>query len=143
MKATVVIKGNKREVPSGLPPLRWAELVQLYKANGMANEFPWTHPMLEYLEPEALLTVKAKALVWLEYTGVKPTDLSCWWEMRQGRKAGEVPYNQVAVAAEIDINGILHCGHCGARWTPDRYGEYGGRCNLCGYTWHINDSRRN
>ena len=62
-----VVVGNKREVPDKLPILEWMDRVETYVAQpDMLAELPWYDPVMEYLRPDELIKLIAKALVWAE-----------------------------------------------------------------------------
>ena len=131
----IVAVGNKRELPGGIPILAWWEKVAGYEHSTAIDNIPWFDPLLEYLTPEAMRRIKAKALVWHDIRGEWPTDITCWWEVRQGRKAGYVPWSTTLVDARVDEEGTLHCGNCKARGTPsigDVEERYPTGCKLCG-----------
>lgn len=139
LPSPVVVRGNRREVPPGLPILAWWEKVQEYRSQ--AVEVPWYHPDLEYLSPAALAQIRAKALVWFETTGRWPTDINCWGEIRRGRLNGNVPRRTAQTVGRVDDAGVLHCGECGARVSVNQDGTYGRdgnqRCNCCGIRWEV------
>ena len=134
-----VIVANKREIPPDVPPMVWWEKVNEYQATRAFTNLPWYDSQLEYLPPDSIDRVRAKALVWWELTGNLPTDITCWWEIRSARKNGELPLTNEVVDAHIDEAGILHCGYCKARWSANRDGTgHADRCfNLCGRLWRI------
>ena len=122
-----VLKGNVREIPGGMPPLAWHEKVLEYERDeaGLAR-LGWYDQVMEYLSPEELRRFRAKVRIWVEITGAWPDDLSCWWEVRQARKRGDVPMPHGAALGIVEDD-VLRCGKCGARWSdrPER-------CGLCG-----------
>lgn len=138
-----VIKGNKREIPGDIPITLWFDKVLEYEVSPVIAELPWYMPEMEYLTPDELARVRAKGLVWLEITGKLPSDVSCWWEIRQARKRGDIPATDEWTTALIDEDGILHCGHCKARWSSSTDGsEHANRCGLCGYRLAVIEDRR-
>ena len=139
-----VIVANKRELPPDIPPMAWWMKVNEYQESKAFAFLPWYDSQLEYLRPEELDRVRAKALVWLEITGNLPKDITCWWEIRNARKRGELPLSDEVVDARIDENGVLHCGHCAARWSSNSDGTpHGDRCfNLCGRLWRVVEDLR-
>ena len=138
-----VIKGNVREVPDSIPVGVWWDKINEYQDSGAAVALPWYMPEMEYLTPDELARTRAKGLVWLEVTGSLPVDVSCWWEIRQARKRGDIPASDEWTTALIDEGGILHCGHCNARWSPSDDGSpHADRCGLCGFKLAVIDDRR-
>jgi len=132
-----VFKGNKREVPGNLPPLVWRDKVLEYEQMDLL-ELAWFHPVMEYLSPDELQRVKAKALIWREITGEWPDDLAYWWEPRMARRRGDLPHGDTFALAHIDEDGVLHCGHCAARWSPHHDGSpQATRCKLCDVKWIV------
>jgi hypothetical protein len=131
-----VIKGNRREIPGGLPPGLWWDKVREYRASPVLATLPWYHPCLEYLRPDELAQMRAKALVWYVVTGDFPRDINCWWEVRQARKRGEIPARTDIVLSHVRDDGALVCGDCGARWAPHHDGTpQADECKLCGVRW--------
>ena len=129
--AISVIYGNKREVPPGLPEGEWWHLVEAWGRLPLHNfEVPY-YPSMEYRSPKDLQRIRAKIRVWHFATGEYPSDLSCWWEMRQGRKHQEIPPTDEIADYSFDKDGVLHCGKCNARWS----GFEEPRCGLCGVGW--------
>jgi hypothetical protein len=130
---TRVVKANKREVPNQLPILAWMDRVEAYVAQpDILAELPWYDPVIEYLRPDEMLKLKAKALVWAEETGALPKDISVWWEVRMGRRRGDVPPMAEIAVSTIDDKGVLHCGYCKARWSANFDGSpHPFRCKLC------------
>ena len=128
-----VVVGNKREVPNQLPILEWMDRVETYVAQpDLLAELPWYDPVMEYLRPDEMLKLKAKALVWAEETGALPKDVSVWWEVRMGRRRGDVPSTDEIAVSMIDEQSVLHCGYCKARWSANDDGSpYPDRCKLC------------
>lgn len=123
-----VIKANKREIPPGLPPGIWWDKVEDYSRNAeLLAAIPWWHSSMEYLSPNEMARVKAKALVWYEITGQWPTNIEVYWEVRMARRRGDHPHTAETCRGTVDSKGILHCGTCGARWSY----PYPGRCKLC------------
>jgi len=120
--------GNRREIPGDLPPIYWRDLVREYEAQlDVLPSLAFYNPVMEYLAPAELTRLRAKVHVWLEITGRYPDDISTWWEVRQARRRGDIPHMTRAALATVDQDRVMHCGHCGARWTephPDR-------CKLC------------
>jgi hypothetical protein len=139
-----VMMGNKREVPPDIPVGTWWNTVEAYQASGRASALPWYDPQLEYLTPDQLARIRAKALVWWEVTGEFPKDITCWWEIRTARKGGYLPLTDEVVNAWIDADGTLHCGYCEARWSANKDGSpHADRCfNLCGRRWVIIEDAR-
>ncbi len=127
-----VVQGNRREVPGGMPPTLWHEKVLEYE--GEPFVLPWYDPVCELLPPAALARLRAKVRVWVEVTGELPEDVDCWWEVRVGRREGYVPLPGRVVTAHYDEAGVLHCGHCKARWSLPVEIEH---CTLCGSQWLI------
>lgn len=100
------------------------------------SALPFFHPVMEYLSPEELKRLRAKALVWREVEGEFPSELSWWWEVRLCRRRGDLPYMGETTDARIDSNGVLHCGFCSARWSPSYDGSpFASRCKLCDRRW--------
>jgi len=131
----VEYRGNLQEIPGDLPAGEWARMVRMYHADPTTSELAWYHPVLEYLDPRRLAVVRAKARVWREVTGRLPdnSEVNKWWEVRAGRRDGQVPQRRDIAVSQIDADNILHCGECGARYSPDRDGTHNQtRCNLCG-----------
>lgn len=130
-----VIKGNKREVPPMLPPLVWWEQVMEAEASDLSWML-WYDPLLEYLPPDDLQRVRAKARVWLLAMGEYPRDINCWWEIRQGRKARIIPLRDKGTVGAIQDDGVLICQECKARWSAQHDGsDHANRCKLCGCWW--------
>ena len=128
-----VMKGNKREVPGGMPPFLWFERRRKVEATVELGELPFYHDVMEYLSPAELRRFRAKYVVWVEVVGKVPDDYSCWWEVRQARKRRDLPWPEKVVASQVDAQGVLHCGGCGARWSPSfDGGDFPDRCKLCG-----------
>ena len=131
-----VIKGNRREVPPDIPIMAWWDKVQEYRSWPELVTLPWWVPELEYLTPGELITMRAKAMVWRDVTGALPRDVSCWWEVRMARRRGDLPPSEEWVGVVIDAQGVLHCGKCRARWSPNTDGsDFPERCKLCGAGW--------
>jgi len=87
---------------------------------------------MEYLEPELLIRLKIQALVWREHTGSFPDEVAYWWPVRQGRRRSQVPSLDWFALCQIDFDGVLRCGFCGARWSANYDGSpHEGRCKLC------------
>jgi len=128
-----VIVGNKREVPADMPVTLWADQVDAYVANPeLMSALAWFEPVLEYLTPAELIRMRAKALVWREQTGAYPTDVCTWWEVRLGRRRGDIPHTSRRAVGHVDDDGTLHCGYCGARWSANYDGSsHADRCSLC------------
>ena len=124
--AIAVIKGNKREIPGELPPLEWWERVTWYYERNDFSSLYWHDPVLEYLTPDEVRRIRAKAMAWIEVTRETPCDIATWWEVRKARRRGDAPHTAERAIATIDDDEVLHCGHCGARWSdrPER-------CSLC------------
>ena len=136
MPATV-FKGNKREVPGDLPILLWRDKVLEYAALDLSY-IPWHHEWMEYLSPSELQRLRSKALVWHEVTGTWPEEIVWWWEVRMARRRGDIPPTVEIAVARIDEQGVLHCGYCQARWSPDHDGTpHMDRCKLCDRIWII------
>lgn len=126
-----VIKGNWREVPGDIPPGLWMDKIEEYREDpDRLAEVAFFDPVMEELTPADLVDLKARLLVWFEVTGEYPTDIAVWWPVRQARNRGELPLNGETTVT-IDDAGVLHCGHCAARWSP----PFSDHCNLCGHTW--------
>ena len=125
------IKANEREIPGNLPPALWMQKVLEYRYEAETLALPWYRPAMELLQPEELARLRAKARIWLEVTGVFPGDISCWMEIRRARERGDIPPSTEFVTVEIDEEGTLHCGRCGARWSR----PHGTSCGLCGVQW--------
>ena len=130
-----VIKANKREIPGDLPPALWWDRLREIECQGV--DIPWYLPQMEYLRPEDLQRVRAKALIWYEVTGQWPQDINFWWEVRQARNRGDLALRAGYAVSAVDGEGILRCGECAARCSPDSDGTYGQRCNLCGTPWIV------
>lgn len=138
-----VFKGNKREVPPDMPIGFWVHKVREYELLKDLAVLPWTNELLEYLPPADLVTMRAKALIWREVTGEWPGEIWHWWEIRMARRRNEIPQRQKVAASIIDEEGILHCGHCAAGWSPHRDGSpHDKRCKLCGCLFYIKEDRR-
>ena len=138
-----VVKGNRREIPGNLPPLLWWEKVEEYRTDPRTGSLRFFDPRMEALSPDELARVRAKALIWWEVTDELPDDISTWWEIRMARRRGDLPSVESQDVATIDEGGVLHCGHCEARWSADSDGGfYGTVCKLCGSEWvAITDNR--
>lgn len=131
-----VIKGNKREVPEGVPIMAWWEQVQEYRAQVQWADVPWYSYEMEYLTPDELKTIRAKALTWYDIYGEWPTDISCWWEVRMARRRGDLPLSEEYVVCHLNDEGSLVCGYCEARWGQNKDGsDWPNACKLCGYRW--------
>jgi len=129
--APVVVKGNRREVPGGLTPLDWWELVRVVEA-GSLDWVPWYDPAFEHLSPDELQRFRAKAVVWHQEVGDWPGDTATWWEVRECRRRGDMPHTDEPASAEHNDRGDLVCGHCGAQWSANHDGSLGpSRCGLC------------
>ena len=130
---TRVVKANKREVPNQLPTLAWMDRVEAYVDEpAVLADLPWYDPVMEYLRPDELLKLKAKALVWLEETKTFPVDVAVWWEVRMARRRGDAPPTTEVALSHIDADGVLHCGYCKARWSASYDGTpHRMRCKLC------------
>ncbi len=128
--------GNIREVPGGMPPLAWCHMVEEYQGQAWVQAIPWYLPSMEYLTPEELSIVRAKAAVWLDVTGEWPTDIDCWWEVRMARRRGDLPDSTNYVDCTINESGALVCGQCKARWAANENGDWGDGCTLCGTQWN-------
>lgn len=144
MMETTVFKGNKREIPGNLPTILWRDMVLEYTRIPNLEELPWYLPVMEYLSPDELNRVRAKALVWHEINHEWPSELAYWWEVRMARRRGDVPHMNIVVEARIDESGVLHCGFCDARWSSDHDGTpHPDRCKLCDRLWLVvEDARR-
>ena len=122
-----VIVGNKREVPLGLPISEWWDRVLAAEQDAARLALlPFYDNRMEFLPPDALRRLRAKALVWREETGEWPTDISVWWEIRTGRKRGYLPHEPSVATVKV-MDDVTHCGKCGARWSPPAPE----RCGLC------------
>lgn len=133
---TMVIKGNLREIPGSIPIGTWWDKVLEYRADPAILELPWYLPDLEYLAPEELKTVKAKAKVWHEILEEWPRDITVWWECRRARERGDMPWPIDWELAHPMQGGGLQCGKCKARWSANFDGSpMPDRCNLCGIRW--------
>lgn len=139
MTATVIHEqGNKREVPTDIPPLLWfAEMRAIVDMPDLKN-IPWYHPVMELLDPALLRRFQAQVRVWHMFTGEWPKgetcwdDVNLWWPVRLGRRRGQVPHGNDWTTAHIDSSGVLHCGWCGARWSPNHDGsDFDDICKLC------------
>ena len=150
MVATVY-KGNKCEIPGGMPIGMFMLKVREYHHDPLTAQLPFFQPVMEYLDPRRLLVVRAKARVWLEVTGRYPgvDDVNKFWEVRIARREGQVPLRTDAALAyigctdrdhwddqekcECQNKNILTCGECGSRYSPHHDGTHDiERCNLCG-----------
>ncbi len=131
------MKGNRREIPAGIPIGAWWDKVAEYEGVAWVQAIPWYLPSMEYLSPDELRRTRAKAVVWLDITGEWPTDIDCWWEVRNARKRGDLPLSDEYVACTINSEGSLVCGRCSARWSPNLDGsDWDDQCgNLCGARW--------
>ena len=128
-----LIKLNRREIPGDMPPLLWWDKIREYMESPRLDRLPWYLPDLEYLPLEDLRRMRAKALVWREVMGQFPSDISCWWESRRGRRLGYLDMPEAAYYGTVSDDGVLVCGKCQARWSPHRDGSpHETRCNLCG-----------
>ena len=131
---TIAPQANKREIPEGIPPELWLdELREVVKRNDLA-EIPWTHPFMEYMNPDELARFGAQALGWRDHTGEWPTECAYWWPMRTARRRGEMPHLNDWATFYIDDDNVLHCGFCGARWSGHEDGSphlEDNRCKLC------------
>jgi len=138
-----VIVGNKREIPGDIPITFWWEKILEYEALPDLAQIPWTHPVMEYLPPEELNRIRAKALIWREVTGEWPRDVAVWWEVRLARRRGDLPPSYLVSISTIDEEGTLHCGNCKARWSAAYDGTpHNPRCKLCGVLmWVFEDIR--
>jgi hypothetical protein len=137
-----VIKGDKREVPGDLPILYWWDRVAEVQAMDLSF-LPWHHEWLEYLTTEEIQRTKAKALVWREVEGDWPDEVVWWWEIRMARRRGDIPHISDVVEAQIDEDGVLHCGYCKARWSANFDGTpHPDRCKLCDRTWVVIEDAR-
>jgi len=134
---TTVFKGNKREVPPDMPMLVWRDLVLEAEGGSGIDDIPWHHELLEYLSPEELRRVKAKALVWYMATEEWPKEIAWYWEVRMARRRGAIPASQEFTPVVIDKEGVLRCGKCGARWSSDANGTHQDRCKLCDTKWLV------
>ena len=156
-------QGSRQEVPPGVPDDVWLdamrELAGLHARDEILAELDWWHPVMEYLEPSLLLRLKVQVLVWRQFTGEFPNEVACWWPVRLGRRPvcrecnyrsnkntercfrcgsatepAQVPHLNEWATMNIDEQGILHCGFCGARWSPSDDGSpqlEDDRCKLC------------
>ena len=132
------LKGNKREVPGNLPLGLWWELVDRYQGQTeRLVHLPWHHEWLEYLTPDEMARTRAKAQVWEEVTGVWPTDIAHWWEIRMARRRGDIPHMAEMVESLMDEDGGIQCGHCGARWNHPHVEPWDSRCKLCDRRWLV------
>lgn len=137
--------GNKREVPPSLPPMEWMKRVENLVHGPHPLDIPWYNPAMEYLSPEELRRVKAKALIWATETGEWPKEIAWWWELRLARRRGDLPHTDERVTARIDAQGVLHCGQeeCGARWSKNYDGTpHPDRCKLCDRLWDVEVDER-
>jgi len=121
-----VIVGNKREVPPGLPISEWWDRVLALEEREDLSALPWYDNRMEFLSPDELRRIRAKALVWREETGEWPPEIAWWWEIRNARKRGDLPHGATIATVRV-IDGVTHCGYCGARWSPPAPD----RCPLC------------
>ena len=136
--AVEVFKGNKREIPAGMPPTLWRDRVLELSARPEVADIPWYHPWMESLTPDELARVRAKALIWRNITGDWPDEIAWWLEIRMARRRGDIPHLAEVVEAHVDEDGILHCGKCEARWSKPMDGEsYPDRCKLCDRLWIV------
>lgn len=135
--------GNKREVPPDMPVLFWRDLVLQTEATADLGTIPWHHELLEYLSPEELRRIRAKALIWFTATGEWPEEIAWWWEVRMARRRGAIPHRDETALVRIDESGVLTCGKCEARWSADAEGRHPDRCKLCDVTWLVlHDERK-
>jgi hypothetical protein len=125
-----IMRGNRREVPPDLPIGLWWTKIEEFQSDPLIDEIPWYHESLECLPLDKIRRVKAKALFWRDIMGEWPKDISVWWEVRQARKAGVMPWPVEIVQAVIDEDDVLHCGKCEARWSAPRPAPFW--CKLCG-----------
>ena len=154
-------QGNKREVPPDVPTMAWIEamreLASLPNRDEVLAEIPWAHPVMEYLEPKLLIRLKVQALIWRWDTGEWPDEIAYWWPVRLGRRPvciachyrsenntevcdrcggptepAQVPHGEWSAECIIREDGVLVCGFCGARWSPNHDGSpHEDRCQLC------------
>ena len=103
------IVANWREVPPNVPVGVWWERIAEVEM---------------MLECERLT---AKVFVWEEITGAAPEDISCWWEVRMGRRDGLIAHSDEVMACTVDEEQVKRCGFCGARWSY----PWDDRCGLC------------
>jgi len=129
--------GNKREVPPGMPVAVWRDLVLETEGDPALEDLPWHHEALEYLTPEELRRVRAKASIWHATVGEWPDEIAWWWEVRMARRRGDAPHREEMALANIDENGVLVCGKCNARWSADGDGKHPDRCKLCDVRWLV------
>ena len=141
---TRALVGNNREIPGGLPHLEWDDRVKaVMAAPGVVEAVPWYDPQMEYLAPEELRRLRAKALVWFQVTGEWPQEVAWWWEVRLARRRGDIPHMAEIVAVRIDEDGVLHCGFCEARWSANHDGTpHQDRCKLCDRLWLVTEDKR-
>lgn len=136
-------QGNKRELPPDVPAGVWLnELREVVEIPGLAD-IPWTHPVMECLSPMELMRFRAQALVWRQHTGDWPREVAWWWPVRMARRRGDVPHLNQVVEANIDEDGTLRCGFCGASWSAAHDGSpHKDRCKLCDRRLRVvNDER--
>lgn len=133
-------QGNKREIPAGIPAEQWLnELREVVEQPDLA-EIPWTHPFMEYMNPDELVRFRAQALVWRQHTGEWPTECAYWWPMRTARRRGEMPHLTETASYYIDDQDVLHCGFCDARHSANNDGSpRPNRCHLCDRLWERNE----
>jgi hypothetical protein len=126
------IRANKREVPPGMIPQEWWDKFHELALREDILEVPFWHPSFEFLTPEELCRVKAKALVWREAAGEWPEEIGWWMELRKARYRGDLPLSGRLTPASFDEEGVLHCGRCEARWSPHHDGTPQSLyCKLC------------
>lgn len=137
MGATAFV-GNKREIPGDLPVMLWRDRVLELAGDPEILGIPWFHPWLEMLTPEELAKMKAKAFIWRDVTGDWPDEIAWWWEIRMARRRGDILHMADRAAAVIDLEGVLHCGYCDAKWSANHNGSpHMDRCKLCDRLWVI------
>ena len=134
MQATYVYNG--REIPGDLPIAVYHEMVIVTEEEADLDSLPWGHPCMEYLDPQHMKRLRAKALVWKGQTGEFPTEteVRVWREYRWAWKVGEMPPPSNIALSYIEVGKdnlpYVRCGFegCGARWSDLDVR----RCNLCG-----------
>ena len=140
-KLELNLRANRREVPPGMIPEAWWEKFHELSLREDILEVPFWHPALEFLTPEELRRVKAKALVWREVTGDWPGEVAWWMELRKARRRGDLPHMSETTPVTINESDALVCGYCHARWSANHDGSpRPERCKLCDRVFDLNTS---